>query len=56
MPVAYADLAAYRARLHLDAALEETASSSDSSGSDVDPTSQSVKDAIKVINNTMYYI
>lgn len=61
VPVAYADLAAYRARFHLESELEDKSGSSynvgDGSGSQSLP--QSVIDSIKVIDglkDAMYFV
>lgn len=60
VPVAYADLAAYRAHLHLEAKLEETSGSSDSSsGSDFQPLSDTVIDSVKImreLKSAMYFV
>lgn len=61
VPVAYADLAAYRARQHLEAALEDTSASSDSSGGSdhLNPLPASMIESIRLTDDfhkTMYFV
>lgn len=61
VPVAYADLAAYRARQHLEAALEDASASSDSSGGSdhLQPLPPSVLESIRLTGDfykNMYFV
>lgn len=58
-PVAYAHLAAYRARQHLVAQVEESTTSSDESPKLYQPLPQAMIDAVKVLDvlkSTMYFV